>query len=140
MGFKWKVSPTHGYDAGRYIRALDKALGDLLGLYWAPRLETDAKQQASWTDRTGNARQTLAAYAVKLPKRGSVEAVYISDGEALLPADYDPGVAGWAIILRHGMSYGKNLELNYGGRYAIVLPTLQNNQRAIWDSVRGLVQ
>jgi len=137
--FRWRVPPSQGYDANRYVRVVEQGVFDLLNNVWAVRLENDAKVNAPWRDRTGNARQTLAAYATRVPKSGSVQAVFVSDGERLLPATYSPG-EGIALVLRHGMSYGKQLELARQGRFAIVGPTLDWARNQIWASVRGLMK
>lgn len=138
--FRWTVPPSKGWSADRYIQALDRALGQLLDYYWAPRIEADARRSAPWTDRTGNARQTLAGYAVQVPRQGGVQAVFVDDGERLVSTTFEPSVqGGWVLILRHGMSYGKHLELGKQGRFSIVLPTLQSYQRLVWNSVKELV-
>ena len=67
----------------------------------AARMEAHAKQNASWEDQTGNARNGLTA---------SVQAA--------------PPV--WRIILAHGVPYGIWLEVRWSGRYAIIAPTLQH--------------
>jgi len=107
--------------------ALDAGLQQL-GMVWAVQIERDAKVNAPWTDRTTNARQTLGAFAVVI-RNGKV---------AELP-EYEPGIArGIALILRQYMSYGKYLELRWQGKYAIVLPTLQQYYYPVWNDVRGL--
>lgn len=68
--------------------------------YWDSRIEAHMKLKAPWTDRTGNARNGLFARA-----------------------GHKPGVMHW-IDLGHGMPYGIWLEIRFGGRYAIVFPTL----------------
>ena len=68
--------------------------------YWDSRIEAHMKLKAPWTDRTGNARISLFAKAGHLP-----------------------GVRHW-IDLGHGMPYGIWLEIRFGGKYAIVFPTL----------------
>jgi hypothetical protein len=137
--FRWTQPPTKAYAADRYIIALDRAVGDLL-MFWAAKVEAAAKVGASWTDRTGNARQTLAAFAVKITRRQPVQAVMITVGERLVPVSYNPGIGGWALILRHGVSYGKWLEIARQGRYAIVEPTLDSHSNLIWNSVKALVK
>lgn len=137
--FRWKTTPSQGWDGSRYIRVLDRSVGDLLNA-WAPQIESAAKTGAPWTDRTGNARQSLAAYAVKVARDRPVQAVAVGRGERQVGTTYNPGVGGWALILRHGMSYGRALELNRQGRYAIVEPTLQQYQARVWDGVKGLVK
>lgn len=113
--FRWIRPPTQAWSSQRYIVALDNAVAGVLTT-WAPTIEADAKLHARWTDRTGNARQTLAAIAYRR----------------------QPHLH--ALILRQWMSYGKWLELRWGGRYAIVLPTLQVYYEDIWRSAKGLVE
>lgn len=112
--FVWTKPPTTAFKARVYVVALDNALGQLLNYYWAPLVEAYAKINAPWVDRTGNARQTLAAFGVK-----------------------KSGV--WWLVLRQWMDYGKWLELRWGGRYAIVLPALQQHYGEVWKSVKALV-
>ena len=99
--FRWTVPPSKGWSADRYIQALDRALGQLLDYYWAPRIEADARRSAPWTDRTGNARQTL--YTKVIPALGEI-----------------------VILLSHGMDYGIYLELKNAGRYAIISPAIDH--------------
>lgn len=66
----------------------------------AEQMESYAKQNAPWTDRTGNARRTLSGFVVS------------DDAGSLLI-----GVAGH-------MPYSPKLELFYGGRYSILAPTV----------------
>lgn len=82
--------------------------------YFAPQLETYAKENANWVDRTGNARQALYAVAVNVA----------------------PGTA--IIYLVHGMEYGVFLELKYQGRYAIIARTLAYFHPKIRTFLRGL--
>lgn len=66
---------------------------------WAGELEGRAKQDAPWTDRTGNARSGLRGETVV--SRNQVK-----------------------IALAHSVEYGVYLELANDGRYAILKPTL----------------
>lgn len=68
--------------------------------YWDSRIESHMKTNARWTDRTGNARSGLYA-----------------------KAGHEPGKRHW-IDLGHRVPYGIWLEVRWGGRYAIVFPTL----------------
>lgn len=80
--------------------------------YFAPIVESEAKDNASWIDRTGNARSGLT---------GFVE---------------DISASVVAIVLQHKMDYGVYLELKE--RYAIILPTLEgkyNDVKAMVDEV-----
>ena len=67
-------------------------------LDWAGNLESYAKLNAPWKDRTSNARQGL---------HGGVD----TDG------------GQFVLYLSHGVEYGIWLELAHGGNYAIVGPT-----------------
>lgn len=78
----------------RYERAA-AAVGELL----APKLEAYAKANASWTDRTGQARQGLTG---------------LSQASADLVTVY----------LYHRSDHGKWLEIAHGGPYRIIIPTL----------------
>lgn len=72
------------------------------------------KQGAPWTDRTGNARATLA-----------VDAKH-KDHEHQL-------------ILHGGMPYQIFLELSHGGRFAIIAPTIPELGRKTMELCNGLM-
>lgn len=81
----------------------------------AARMEGEAKRNAPWTDRTGNARQTIR------------------------------GVSGWAgKKLRCGvtgnMEYSPYLELTHAGQNAVIWPTVQANKQKIMDAYRKVVR
>lgn len=77
--------------------------------YFAPVVETYAKQNAPWTDQTGNARQGLHGFVEDLSD--TVTALYLA----------------------HGVDYGIFLELAHQGRYAIIMPTLESHYQAVSD-------
>lgn len=89
-----------------YERKIYQAVHSV-GEYFSPIVESEAKANASWVDRTGNARQGL---------HGFVEDV--SESIVLL-------------VLQHKMEYGIFLELSHQGRYAIILPTLEAHYNAV---------
>lgn len=107
----------------------DKAWGELADAYraaihqgvqaiaqrWAPEIENWMKENAPWTDRTGNARQTLHTEV--------------------------QSVAGnmVRIIMAHGMEYGIWLEVRHAGRYAIIGPALDHFAPKIWQDVVRMV-
>lgn len=72
----------------------------------APMLETYAKQNRPWQDRTGNARRGLHSKVVVTTK-------------------------DIAIQLHHGVQYGVYLELSRAGKYAILRPTIDANRSRI---------
>lgn len=97
----------------RYYQTTLEAL-HAIGQYYAPIVESYAKQNAKWTDRTGNARQGL---------QGLVE---------------DLSETTVALYLKHGVEYGTALELAHQGRYAIVLPTLEAHYGDIDQTIQGI--
>jgi len=72
-----------------------------VALFFQPKLENYAKENAPWTDRTANARQSLHAYVEELA--GDIVKLYLS----------------------HGVSYGVHLETARGGKWAIVWSTIE---------------
>lgn len=104
---------TYRFDDSEVQQGLDAYYNTVLealhavGEYYAPLVEAYAKQNAPWTDRSGNARQGLA---------GLIE---------------DLSETSVALYLKHGMNYGIWLELKNQGRYAIILPTLEAHYAAI---------
>lgn len=79
----------------------------------APKLQSDAKANRPWTDRTGNARKELQAYVVT-------------------PDDI-------VIRLIHGVYYGIFLEFRGAGRYAIIRPTIDRNKSHVMDVLRRVM-
>jgi hypothetical protein len=86
-----------------------------LAQFFAARIEAHAKQSAKWVDRTGNARQGLTARAFR-----TATAV--------------------TIILWHSMWYGIFLEVKNAGRFAAILPTLEQNYSPFMRAVEGLLR
>ncbi len=74
-----------------------------LANYWAAVLEADAKENAVWQDRTGNARQALHTFVEQ------------AAGDAIV------------LYLSHGVNYGLFLEVRWAGRYAIIWPTIEKH-------------
>lgn len=70
-------------------------------LYVAPQAEQYMKNNAKWTDRTGAARSGLGAK----PQLGANSV---------------------AIVLYHSVPYGIWLEVRWGGKYAIIEPTIHS--------------
>jgi len=82
--------------------------------YQAPKVQDYMRQNAPWTDRTGNARQGLFAR----PRR--------SEGLN-------------AIVFYHTMPYGIWLEVANGGNFAIISPTLNHEGHRVMSELRGLM-
>jgi len=116
-GIQWKPGQSPR-DLARRIQTeygVDKhvAAAATLAKSFEPVLESAAKAEAPWTDRTGNARQGLFS---------------VSD------------IEGQRVILylSHGVEYGVYLELCNQGRYAIVLPTLERHYAIIKRALQDL--
>jgi hypothetical protein len=101
--------------AAAYAQAIQAGAAALAARY-APEIEAWMKQNAIWTDRTGNARQTLSAEAAEL-SAGLIE-----------------------ITLSHGVEYGIWLELAHGGSYAIIGPAIDYFAPRIWADVQRMVR
>lgn len=79
------------------------------------QMEWQAKRNAPWTDRTGNARRTMTGFAG-----------WDEGGNLLV------GISGH-------MPYSPKLELRYGRRYAILVPTVDAYAPTILDAVARAV-
>lgn len=92
----------------------DEALGAAESM--ASEIESDAQQNAPWSDRTSNARDGLVAEA-------SMEGGDI------------------VVTLMHTVDYGEWLETIQSGRFAIIMPTLDKYgpavQRAVAEGLFG---
>lgn len=115
-GVTWTVTPEQAFTPGvqayiTRIRAGVRAIADR----YAPQIEAWMKAEAIWTDRTGNARQTL-----------NTEVEQVTSDMV-------------AIILAHGVSYGVYLELSHGANFAIVTPALDYFGPLIWRDVVAML-
>jgi hypothetical protein len=127
-GFQWVISPEV------IAKGLDdygeKALVALQAVasYWGQSIQDEARQNAVWEDRTGNARGGLF-FAVDgfglNPLMGEVtpEAKSEMSDVAVESGDRDTLI----ITLAHTVFYGKYLETSNGGTYAIVMSTIEKN-------------
>jgi hypothetical protein len=78
---------------------------------YAAQIEANMKTNAAWTDRTANARQSLESRA------------YIVGNQVIL-------------VACQNMDYGVYLELSNGGKYAIILKTIQPEYQKIMAGIR----
>lgn len=95
---------------------LDRVIG-LMMQYQAPKVQDYMRTNASWNDRTGNARNGLFAR-------------YGSGGGKLFGAPMVGGAGGnmgeHVIDIYHTVPYGIWLEVRWSGKYRIIVPTLQS--------------
>lgn len=117
MSVVWDVEPDQLFEEAirGYISDLHRGIY-LICQRYAVEIEAWMKAERVWTDRTGNARQTLHSEVT------SVVNEYVE------------------LIMAHGVEYGINLELDNGGRFAIVGPALDRFTPKIWADVRSLIE
>lgn len=115
MRFEWIVSPEQAFGAlyDDYARRIYRGI-EAIFKRRAPEIEAWMKANAEWADRTGNARQSL-----------------YTDVETLLTEI--------ALVMDHGVEYGKWLELAHQGRYAIVTRALDHWAPILWDDVKAML-
>ena len=126
--FEWIVSPEvliKGIE-----RYAEKALVAVQAVanYWGQSIQDEARNNASWQDRTGNARGGLF-FAVDgfglSPITGEVTA---ESKNEMNDVAIESGSENTLIItLGHTVFYGKFLELSNAGRYAIIMSTIELN-------------
>lgn len=119
VGIVWKTPPDQ---LARAIEQYgDKVLHAVAAVaqFVATKMQNAAKQNAPWTDRTGNARSGLF---------GTSEAEFAKHVVT--------------IYLSHGVliDYGVNLELNNGGRYAIIMRTMEAHLPEVKRMLDGIFQ
>lgn len=114
------ASSTFEFKPGSLKRNLKAFDGDINRLvagivdYSGDKAVTYMKTQAPWTDQTGNARATLAAYG-------------------LHTSEYHE------LHLHGGMPYQIFLEVRWAGRYAIIGPAVKYQGLALMNRLRGLI-
>lgn len=96
-----------------YERAVIFAVKEV-AKYWSKVFETYAKENAPWTDRAPNARQSLHGWAEELAK--DTVRIYLS----------------------HGVQYGIYLETRWQGRWGIIWPTIQAHLNEIKKMLQGI--
>lgn len=115
-GFHWVVPPDQAFPelADEYTKAIHKGVY-AIGQRYAPLIENWMKDNAPWTDRTANARQSLWTEVTDVANQMV------------------------SIILSHGVYYGIFLELNNAGRYAIINPAIDHFAPLIWSDVQRML-
>ena len=114
-GIYWHRPPSELADA--LDRYGDRVLTTVAAIaqYTATQMQNDAKANAPWTDRTGNARTGLF---------GTSE------------ADFAEHVV--TIYLSHGVTidYGVFLELKASARHAVIMKTMQSHYEPLMQMLR----
>jgi hypothetical protein len=107
---------------GRNLKTFNHDIGALVAAvvdYRVDRSVAYMKEKAPWTDRTGNARQTLSAFARH--QFGGPFAVH-------------------EIHLHGGVPYQIWLEVRHGGRFSIIGKAVKYQGLALMNQLSGLVR
>jgi hypothetical protein len=118
-----------------------------LAVQYGATMLAEARSDAPWKDRTGNARSGLF-YAVDgfgkgaKQRGGSVRNATTGGFEkgGGSQSQIEVGDNELVIVLGHTMHYGLYLELSMGGRYAIVWPTVSHNAPAFMADLKRLLE
>lgn len=97
---------------GKFDERVEAATFATMEMY-APKVQSDARTNAPWTDRTSNARNGLMAQA---NNRGTVH----------------------EIVLFHSVPYGPWLEVRNSGRFRIIVPTIEKMGPIVMGALTGL--
>ena len=106
-----------------------------VALFIGAKMESSAKANAPWTDRTANARQGLF-YAVD--GGGASEA---SGSQRLAGQESDTVSVAKdvvALYLSHSMNYGVFLELCNAGKYAIIMKTMESHYNELLQMLKEI--
>jgi hypothetical protein len=127
-GFVW-VQPPSNISKGisAYGKKVEAALYAIAGK-WGQDVQDEARTDARWTDRTGNARSGIF-YAVDGLGMGTLIGQVSAEAKTLMKdTSVEEGSNNTLIIVvSHTIFYGKFLELMSGGKYAIIMSTIERN-------------
>lgn len=117
MGFEWERPPEQAFGemADAYAAAVHQNVVRLAERY-TDKIETWMKQNAPWTDRTGQTRAALYSDVLDMTNEAVV------------------------LILGHGEEKpGIFLELANAGRYSVVFPALDHFLPLIWRDIQAML-
>lgn len=141
-GFRWVISPGQELVPG--IEAYGKkalVAVQAVATYWGQSIQDEARMEARWMDRTGNARGGVF-FAVDGFGLAPITGTVTADEKLNTDVAIESGDQNTLIVtLGHSVFYGKYLELSNGGTYAIIVSTMEKNlsalERMIQDLFRG---
>jgi len=127
-GFKWIVSPKVIADGLEEYGERAMIALQAVANYWGQMIQDKARKDALWEDRTGNARGGLF-FAVDGFDLGTITGTVTPEAASeMSDVGIESGDSNTLIItLAHTVFYGKFLELSNGGKYAIVMSTIEKN-------------
>jgi hypothetical protein len=136
-GFVWVRPPealAKNFEAyGQRIEAALYAAANA----WGQSIQDAGRAEAEWVDRTANARSGLF-YAVEGFGMGQMVGDISAGAKALMreTSIESAGPNEIIITLGHTVYYGKYLELSHGGRYAIIMSTIEKHLPALEALIR----
>ena len=113
-GVEWIKTPEQAINEviNAHIELIDAAIFGLCKRREKP-IENQMSSNAPWTDRSGNARQGLWTGTTNIPRMMTT------------------------LTLSHGVEYGFWLEVRWGGRFAIVLPTWDQQGVLLFNEIQS---
>jgi len=141
-GFQWVVAPSD-----QLIPAIKKYGANALiavqavATYWGQSIQDEARQEAIWEDRTANARGGLF-FAVDGFGMSPITGMVTPESKSeMSDVAVESGDANTLVVtLGHTVFYGKYLETSNGGRYAVVMSTIERNlpklERMLQDALK----
>lgn len=135
--FRWITGkrPTQAFKTEPYLLATDDFLEQKLHS-WGEVLRDEAKENAPWQDRTGEARSKIGYEVVNVNQGGPARALDL-EGQSYQENYSVPGSNLWSLVLYHGSAHGRWLEIAMGQKYAIIGPTLEMRSRAIMEDIKA---
>jgi hypothetical protein len=138
-GFVW-VQPPSNISKGvvGYGKKIEAALYAIASK-WGQDVQDEARIDARWTDRTGNARSGIF-YAVDGLGLGTLIGEVSAEAKTLMK---DTSVEQGSdkvliVVVSHTVFYGKFLELIQGGKYAIIMSTIERNLPRLENLVKNI--
>jgi hypothetical protein len=141
FSFRWVTSPRSL--AGKIEEHGERLLVAIhaVAVHVGVQMQNAARAGKPWTNRSGNAYSGLF-FAVD--GFGQAPVVGEVDAKALAlktdTATVSGGPERLVIVLGHTVYYGKFLELCNGGKYAIVMSTLESHLGVLEQMLRGLLE
>ena len=141
-GFEWVVPPSDLskalQDYGHKVKVAVYAIANK----WGQDVQDIGRNNAAWIDRTGNARSGIF-YAADgfgfgtVTGTVSINTVTAQMSDTTVESGSDDVLI---VTLGHTVFYGKFLELSNGGRYAIILSTIEENLPRLNAMMQGLFE
>jgi hypothetical protein len=141
-GFHWVIPPEKELIPN--IEAYGKKMlvaVQAVATFWGQQIQDEARGNAVWEDRTGNARSGLF-FAVDGFGLQPITGVVTAEAKQEM-SDFEviSGDANTLVIaLGHTVFYGRYLELSNGGKHAIVMSTIESNlnrlERMLQDALK----